>query len=120
MNSQIINYLNTKYGYRLSNDYYNKIEEWTDWWRGYHEPFHHIVYENGKKKKSRDMYTMKMAKKICEDWASILINDKTYIKLDDKSSERFIIGDTENGGVFGSNNFWDQANDLMEKMMYSD
>lgn len=119
MNSQIINYLNTKYGYRLSNDYYNKIEEWTDWWRGYHEPFHHIVYENGKKKKSRDMYTMKMAKKICEDWASILINDKTYIKLDDKSSERFIIGDTENGGVFGSNNFWDQANDLMEKMMYS-
>ncbi len=31
----------------------------------------------------------------------------------------FIVGDTDNGGVFGSNN-WDQAaNDLMEKMMYS-
>ncbi|MDO5125346.1 MAG: hypothetical protein Q4D35_03100 [Ruminococcus sp.] len=119
MNTEIINYLNRKYGYDLTNDYYSKIEEWTDWWKGYHEPFHHIKYENGEKKRSRDMYTMKMAKKISEDWASILINDKTFIKLDDKVSERFLIGDTQNGGVFGSNNFWDQANDLMEKMMYS-
>lgn len=119
MNSQIINYLNNNYGYSLSNDYYDKIQEWEDWWKGYHKPFHHIKFDNGETKKSRDMYTMKMAKKVCEDWASILINDKTYIKLDDKSSESFLIGDTQNGGVFGSNNFWDQANDLMEKMMYS-
>lgn len=62
---------------------------------------------------------MKMAKKVCEDWASILINDKTFVKVDDDYSQRFIVGDSDNGGVFGSNNFWECANDLMERMMWS-
>lgn len=119
LNSQIISWLNNQFGYTISNDYYNKIDIWKDWWKGFHEPFHRIVYENGEKKRSRDMYTMKMAKKVCEDWASILINDKTFVKVDDEYSQRFLTGDTENGGVFGSNCFWEQANDLMEKMMYS-
>jgi A118 family predicted phage portal protein len=119
MNSQIINWLNSRYGYSLTNDYYDKISVWEDWWKGFHEPFHRIVFENGEKKRSRDMYTMKMAKKVCEDWASILINDKTFVKLNDEYSQNFLVGDSENGGVFGSNCFWEQANDLMEKMMYS-
>lgn len=119
MNSEIINWLNNNFGYNISTDYYNNISVWKDWWKGFHEPFHRITFENGEKRKSRDMYTMKMAKKVCEDWASILINDKTFVKVDDEYSEKFIVGDTDNGGVFGSNNFWDQANDLMEKMMYS-
>lgn len=119
LNSQIINWLNNQFGYTISNDYYSKIDVWKDWWKGFHQPFHRIVYENGEKRKSRDMYTMKMAKKVCEDWAAILINDKTAVKIADETTQRFISGDTENGGVFGSNNFLDQANDLMEKMMYS-
>ena len=119
MNSEIINWLNNQFGYTISKDYYANISVWKNWWKGFHEPFHRIVFENGEKRKSRDMYTMKMAKKVCEDWASILINDKTFVKIDDEYSEKFIVGDTDNGGVFGSNNFWNQANDLMEKMMYS-
>lgn len=119
MNSEIINWLNNNFGYHISNDYYKFIDDWKDWWKGFHEPFHRITFENGEKRRTRDMYTMKMGKKVCEDWASILINDKTFVKLDDEYSETFLVGDTDNGGVFGSNNFWDQANDLMEKMMYS-
>lgn len=119
MNSEIINWLNNNFGYHISNDYYKFIDEWKNWWKGFHQPFHQITFENGEKRKTRDMYTMKMGKKVCEDWASILINDKTFVKLDDEYSETFIVGDTDNGGVFGSNNFWDQANDLMEKMMWS-
>lgn len=119
MNSEIINWLNNNFGYHISNDYYGFIDEWKDWWKGFHKPFHQITFENGEKRRTRDMYTMKMGKKVCEDWASILINDKTFVKIDDEYSEKFIVGDTDNGGVFGSNNFWDQANDLMEKMMYS-
>ncbi|MCH5349205.1 MAG: hypothetical protein J1E40_07770 [Oscillospiraceae bacterium] len=119
MNNEIINYLGEKFGCCLSADYYNKINEWRLWWIGFYEPFHRISFENGESYKTKDMYTMKMAKKICEDWASILINDKTSIKLDDKYSADFLMGDTENGGVFGSNNFWEEANGLMERMMWS-
>ena len=115
MNSEIINWLNNNFGYNISTDYYNNISVWKDWWKGFHEPFHRITFENGEKRKSRDMYTMKMAKKVCEDWASILINDKTFVKVDDEYSEKFIVGDTDNGGVFGSNNFWDQLTTLWKK-----
>lgn len=106
MNSEIINWLNNNFGYNISTDYYNNISVWKDWWKGFHEPFHRITFENGEKRKSRDMYTMKMAKKVCEDWASILINDKTFVKVDDEYSEKFIVGDTDNGGVFGSNKLY--------------
>lgn len=119
INAEIINYLNRTFGYRLTGDYYNVIALWEDWWRGFNEPFHRIKVNNGEVCRSRDMYTMKMAKKICEDWASILINDKTFIKVDDDYTSRFLLGDTENGGVLGSNNFWEQINDLMERMMWS-
>lgn len=119
INTEIINYLNKTFGYKLSADYYKKISEWEDWWKGFNEPFHRIVFDNGSKRRSRDMYTMKMGKKVCEDWASILINDKTFIKTDDDYSNRFLMGETENGGVFGSNNFWEQVNNLMERMMWS-
>ena len=52
-------------------------------------------------------------------YISRLLRFSPFSKVDDEYSEKFIVGDTDNGGVFGSNNFWDQANDLMEKMMYS-
>lgn len=119
INAEIINFLNRTFGYRLTGDYYNVIAMWEDWWRGFNEPFHRIVFDNGSKRRSRDMYTMKMAKKVCEDWAAILINDKTFIKTDDDRASRFLMGDTGNGGVFGSNNFWEQVNNLMERMMWS-
>ena len=119
MNNEIINYLGRKFGCCLSADHYSRINEWRLWWMGFYEPFHRITFENGESCKTKDMYTMKMAKKVCEDWASILINDKTSIKLDHKHSSDFLMGDTENGGVFGSNNFWEEANGLMERMMWS-
>ena len=119
MNNETINYLGKKFGCVLSADYYSKINEWRLWWIGFYEPFHRIAFENGESYKTKDMYTLKMAKKICEDWASILINDKTSVKLDHRYSSDFLMGDTENGGVFGSNNFWEEANGLMERMMWS-
>jgi len=99
--------------------YYDKIGVWKLWWEGFYMPFHRVRFENGKRSRTKDMYTMKMGKKVCEDWASILINDKTEITIDDEKAENLLLGDSENGGVFGSNNFWDKANELMERMMWS-
>lgn len=119
LNNSIISRLNRKYGYSLKPDYYNIIEIWRNWWQGFYEPFHRVKFDDGKQIRSRDMYTMKMAKKICEDWASLLINDKTVIKVADEYSSEWLQGENQHGGVLGANNFWEQANDLMERMMYS-
>jgi A118 family predicted phage portal protein len=116
---QIIEYLNKEYGYDVSSSYYSYIREWDKWWRGYYKPFHHFTEVAGTKKIERDMYTLKMGKKVCEDWASILLNEKTEIVIKDKSSNDFIQGTDQTGGVFGENKFWMKANALVEKAFYS-
>lgn len=119
MHSTIISWLNGRYGFDISEDYYRHIAVWEDWWRGYHEPFHRTVGYNGVRRVARDMYTLKMAKKVCEDWAAILINEKTTVKVADEQSEEFVCGRTGSEGVLGRNNFWVEGNVLMERMMYS-
>lgn len=119
MNSQIIAYLNKEYGYNLSTTMYTHIDEWRHWWQGYHRPFHHFKFNNGEKILERDMFTLKMAKKVCEDWAAILLNQKTQIILDDDAASAFLQGKKQTGGILGSNKFWKQGNALMEKAFYS-
>ena len=61
------------------------------------------------------MYALKMGKKVCEDWASILLNSKTKIVIEDKNANIFVQGEKETSGILGANNFWKQANRLVEK-----
>ena len=115
MNSQLITWLNEKYGYEISGKYCEYIDTWLNWWRGYCKPFHHIKFSNGKKIIERDLYTLKMGKKICEDWASVLLNSKTHIKISDDKTNLFVQGSRETGGILGANSFWTKGNRLIEK-----
>lgn len=56
---------------------------------------------------------MKMAKKVCEDWASLLLNEETKITVDDTQSQEYI------DGLFKNISFWQSANELVEKAFYS-
>ncbi len=115
MNSNVIQFLNNNFGCELSDGYYKYIDYWTDWWRGFYKPFHSFSETNGIRIIHRDIYSLKMAKKVCEDWASILLNEKTRIVIADKKASDFIQGEKETGGIFGENDFWVQANRLVEK-----
>lgn len=110
MIKRAIEYLNQKYGYELNSNYYENINVWLNWWKGLHEPFHNYR-ELGYDKRviKREMYTLKMAKKVCEDWASLLINERTSITLDNESANSII------NEVFSNNAFWKNANALIEK-----
>lgn len=119
MEQQIISYLNKKYHCNLSSNIYTKIDEWRDWWQGVHRPFHRYQISNGETLVYRDMFVLDMGKKVCEDWASILLNDKTTIVVDDKQASDFLQGETGTGGVLGSNNFWEQGNRLIERAWWS-
>lgn len=115
INTQLISWINSNFGYNISNKYYEYIDEWLDWWRGYHTKFHRYFHNNGKTLIERDLYSLKMGKKVCEDWASILLNSKTKIMIDDEDTDNFVQGFKETGGVLSSNSFWVQANRLIEK-----
>lgn len=115
MNKQLIAWINENLGYSISDKYYSRIDEWLNWWRGYYKPFHRFSYSNGKRKIERDLYTLKMGKKVCEDWASILLNSKTHIKISDEATNLFVQGRRETEGILGANSFWTKGNRLVEK-----
>lgn len=119
----VIKVLNKELGASITSDYYNRIEEWRQWWAGYVKAFHRFseTTDSGKKKE-RTLYSLKMAKKVCEDWATCLLNEKTQIVLADEASSVFLQGPEDEqatGGVFGEINFWSEANSLVEKAFYS-
>lgn len=116
----IIDLLNKEKGYNLLSEYYSKVDIWRSWWRGFYEPFHRYKELAGDKTITRELYTLKMAKKVCEDWASILLNEKTEITVvDDEAGETFLHGDGMAPGVLEQNDFWQLGTSLVEKGFYS-
>lgn len=87
MREEILNRLAEQIGTAVGIGYYAKIDEWLSWWRGTNRSFHYY-WENGVGGYPirRELYRMNMAKKICEDWASILMNDRTYLTAGDETT----------------------------------
>ena len=116
----VVDMLNREFGSNISADYYARIDEWRQWWAGYVKAFHHYrELQEGGNYKNRELFSLRMAKKVCEDWASVLLNEKTEIVIDDKASSEFLQGENGYGGVFGNIGFWEEANALVEKAFYS-
>lgn len=111
-----VDYLNKKYGVTIDTEYYSKIRTWREWWEGYVDGVH-SYYELGidKKRRKRELYRLGMAKRVCEDWAALLLNEKTEIAVEHSPSSLFLQGEDGTGGVFKDNNFWAEGNELLEK-----
>ena len=90
--------------------YYARIAEWDSWWRGFHRPFHEFAEGTASGPPvRRQLYRMNMAKKICEDWASLLLNDRVSVTVGDECGNTFV------HGIFSSSDFMTNANRLIEK-----
>lgn len=85
------------------------IEEWLDWYKGKVKTFHSYSIYNGKKYVPFQRFTLAMAKRACEDWANLLINEKTDITLSDADSQKTL------EKIFDKCHFWRKANDGIEK-----
>lgn len=85
------------------------IEEWLDWYKGKVQSFHSYSIYNGKKYVPFQRFTLAMAKRACEDWANLLINEKTDITLSDADSQKTL------EKIFEKCHFWRKANDGIEK-----
>ena len=115
--TQFIKYLNKSRNWQIQGSYYTHIEEWKNWWRGWYEPFHLIREQKFDGTLcGREMYRMKMPKRACEDWASLLLNDKTTVTVEDAASSVWLMGEDQEqtGGQLGKLEFWPNANALVE------
>lgn len=96
-------------GYKTCpEDFYSKVDVWKSWYDGDVKSFHHYTVWNGQKKLPCDRYGLGMAKKVCEDWANLLMNEKVKITLEGKAEQDFF------DQVCTDNNFEVKANELEE------
>lgn len=125
-------------GYDVSKtlkSYYDNVDLWRYWWEGYYPSFHNYkVTDINKRLMELKRNSLKMAKKVSEDWANLLLTDKTFITIDEtvdigsddkddsvnnkiNESQRFVSGDNieQNGGVLGLSKFWKIGNKAIEK-----
>ena len=111
VNEEILSLVSERTGkIPVSASYYTKIREWESWWRGFNRPFHEFAENcSGSSPVHRQLFRMNMAKKICEDWAALLINDKVCISVSDEKADAFV------KNVLSSTDFLPEANRLIEK-----
>lgn len=117
--SLAVGYLNKKYKTNIATEYYTNIRTWREWWEGYVKDVHSYreLGVDGAAR-LRELYRLGMAKRITEDWAALLLNEKTMIVAEDQNSSTWLLGDDSEqgaGGVLGASNFWAEGNELLEK-----
>ena len=116
-----IEYLNKTKDLQIDASYYAKIEKWRQWWQGYVPSVHNIkiTREDGEHKRRRA--SLRMPKRVCEDWANLLLNDKTTFQIGDAATAAYLLGSDEQqtGGLLRQLHFWENANKLVEKAYWS-
>lgn len=80
MSNTIRQYLTEKKYDTVSDETYTHINEWLDWYQGDVENFHTYKIYNGMTTTEQKRYRLGMAKKVCEDWANLMLNEKVAIK----------------------------------------
>lgn len=85
------------------------ITMWEQWYRGNVTDFHNYRVYNGKSHIQCKRFTLGMAKKVCEDWANLLMNEKTDVTIGDKHTQDVI------EDIFKRTRFWKKANKNIEK-----
>lgn len=89
--------------------FYEKIKGWKSWYDGDVKSFHHYETFNGIESVDCKRYSVGMGKKVCEDWANLLMNEKVQITLEGEKEQEFV------NKVFADNGFWVKANEMQER-----
>lgn len=104
----ILQYLSREGYDSVDSSYYAKIALWLSWYKGKVVQFHNYRQYNGMKKINRTRKTLGMAKKVCEDWANLELNEKVSIVIDNESINNAV------HDVLEANNFRIKGNQLLE------
>ncbi len=84
------------------------VELWRSWYEGKVKAFHEYRQYNGKRVLKRTRKSLNMAKRVCEDWADMIFNEKLELTLPDNRLQNAF------DKVLSDNNFKVSANRLLE------
>ena len=89
-----------------AEEIYGYISEWLEWYQNEVSRFHTYRIYDGVRLRSEKRYRLGMAKKVCEDWANLLLNEKVSIRAGDY--------DGRLREILERNNFRVRGNQLIE------
>ena len=92
----------------VPKEYYQTIDLWESWYKGKVAKFHTFKVFNGQKHVNCQRYSMGMAKKVSEDWANLLMNEKVQITPKGEKEQKFI------NDVLSSTGFSAKINEMQE------
>lgn len=93
----------------VSSDFYAKIGIWESWYYGFVKNVHEYKIYNGQNSVRRRRRSLQMAKKVCEDMADFLVNEKVGVTIADENTNEYVKSILEN------NKFWVKANEFQER-----
>lgn len=71
--------------------FYRQIEVWRSWYNSNVKKFHkYKVYRGNGTSVNCTRYSLGMGKKVCEDMANLLLNEKVTITLSDQTTDNFV------------------------------
>lgn len=108
MNEPIIKKLNQLGYHTLPGEWYDRVDGWKQWYVGDVKAFHTYRRYNGNNWRKAHRASMGMAKKVCEDWANLLMNEKVKVTLEGEKEQAFV------DQVFDSNNLRVRLNEAQE------
>lgn len=106
MSNKIQQYLKDSKYNTAPDETYSHIDEWLEWYQGDVKKFHKYKVFNGAITTEHKRYSMGMAKKVCEDWANLIMNEKVSIKAGNYEKRL--------NEILENNNFRVRSNQLME------
>lgn len=110
----IFNYFKRKGIDTVDASFYRKIQEWIGWYNGNVRNFSfYKVYTGRGTYKRCECKSMGMAKKLSEDIADLLLNERVAITLDDEYTNDFV------HRILNQNQFMVQGNDFQERKAYT-
>lgn len=92
----------------VPEDFYTKIDIWNSWYKGKVDAFHRYRIFTGQTYVNCERYSMGMGKKVSEDWANLLMNEKVHITLEGDKEQEFF------NNVCEANNFEVKMNEMQE------
>ncbi len=110
----IFNYFQKKGINTIDASFYRKVEEWKSWYNGNVRNFsYYRVYSGQGTYTRRKRKSLGMAKKLSEDIADLLLNERVKITLSDERTGDFVTQ------VLESNNFLVLGNEYQERKAYT-
>lgn len=106
--TDVINILKSMGYSTVPASFYGEIAVWKSWYEGNVKSFHRYQVYNGLQHVDCKRYTMGMAKKVAEDWANLLLNEKVKITLEGTAEQEFF------DSVCKANNFTVKSNEMQE------